>query len=241
MNEPRVPGENVARRFGVHGVLAFTAVFLAVVPFGVLLILVREKTGWLMTIDLRAAANLHSFDEAHPWFVNSMKVITNSGSTPAWIITLTAAGSWLVYQRRYRLAAFLAVTAIGSSVLNGAIKRIVGRTRPVLDDPIAIAAGKSFPSGHTQSAIVGYGILVLVFLPAIARRWRPVAVAFASVMVVLIGFSRVALGVHYVSDVVGALIIGSAWLLAMTAAFSAWPQDRHRRPGRAVDRIEPER
>lgn len=240
MSEPAVPDERAARRFGVHGVLAFVAVFLAAVPFGIVVILVREKTGWLRTIDLRAAANMHAYDESHPWFVKGMKVITNSGSTPAWIIILTAAGGWLVYRRLYRLASFLAVTAIGSSLLNAAIKRAVGRTRPVLVHPIATATGKSFPSGHTQAAIVGYGILVLVFLPAIGRRWRPVAVAVAAVMVVLIGFSRVALGVHFVSDVVGALIIGSAWLLAMTAAFSAWRQERHLGPVRAVAGLEPE-
>ncbi len=227
VNEEPAPDEGAAGRFGVRGILAFAAVFLAAVPFGLVVILVRDKAAWLRTIDLRAAANLHTYDVAHPWFVKIMRVITNSESTVAWIIILTVAGLWLVYRRLYRLAAFLTVTAAGSSLLNEAIKRAVGRTRPVLDHPIATATGKSFPSGHTQAAIVGYGILVLLLVPAIAPRWRPVMVAFASFMVVLIGFSRVALGVHYVSDVVGALIIGSAWLVAMTAAFSAWRQDHH--------------
>jgi membrane-associated phospholipid phosphatase len=240
MNKPGVPNERAARRFGLHGVLAFAAVFLAAVPFGIMVVLVREKAGWLKTIDLQTATNLHSYDESHPSFVNGMKVITNSGSTLAWIVILTAAGLWLLYRRLFRLAAFLAVTAIGSSLLNAAIKQAVGRTRPVLADPIATASGKSFPSGHTQAAIVGYGILVLVFLPAVARRWRPVVVTLAGVMVVLIGFSRVALGVHYVSDVVGAVIIGSAWLLAMTAAFSAWRQDRHLGPVQPAEGLEPE-
>jgi undecaprenyl-diphosphatase len=169
-----------------------------------------------------------------------MKVITNSGSSLAWVIVLTLVGVWLLYRRLYRLASFLTVTAIGSSLLNEAIKAAVGRTRPVLVNPIATATGKSFPSGHTQSALVGYGILLLIFMPVVARGWRPLLAGIAGLMVLLVGFSRIALGVHYLSDVVGALIIGSAWLLAMTAAFSAWRQDRHLPPVHPTEGLEPE-
>src|SRR6185437_11002974 len=101
----------------------------------------------------------------------------------AWVGILTLAGLWLLFRRLYRLAAFLTVTAIGSSLLNEAIKAAVGRTRPVLVNPIATATGKSFPSGHTQAAIVGYGILLLVFLPIVARRWRALLIAVATFMV----------------------------------------------------------
>lgn len=227
-------------RFGIRGLLGFIAVLLAAVPFGIIVLLLREKSSWLRGIDLDTANSLHSFDESHPWFVTTMKVITNSGSSLAWVLVLVIVGFWLLYRRLYRLTAFLAVTAIGSSLLNEAIKAAVGRTRPVLDNPIATATGKSFPSGHTQSALVGYGILVLIFLPVVTRRWRPVLAALAAIMVVLIGFSRVALGVHYLSDVVGGLIIGSAWLFAMTAAFSAWRQERNLPAVDPAEGLEPE-
>ena len=227
-------------RFGVRGILAFVAVFLVAVPFGIIVLLLREKAGWLRHIDLDTAANLHSYDEAHPAFVTTMKVITNSGSSLTWIVVLTLVGLWLLYRHLYRLAAFLAVTAIGSSLLNEAIKTAVGRTRPVLVNPIATATGKSFPSGHTQAAIVGYGILLLVFMPIVARRWRPVVLAAATLMVLLIGFSRIALGVHFLSDVIGGLVIGAAWLLAMTAAFSAWRRDRRMPPVHPSEGLEPE-
>ncbi|MGX7678392.1 phosphatase PAP2 family protein [Jatrophihabitans sp. DSM 45814] len=240
MNQPGLQSDDAARRFGVRGLLAFTAVFLIAVPFGTLVLLLRQKVAWLRRIDLTAAANLHDFDERHPGFVTTMKVITNSGSSLVWLIVLTLAGLWLLYRKLYRLTAFLAVTAIGGSLLNGAIKQAVGRTRPVLVNPIATATGKSFPSGHTQSAMVNYGILLLVFLPVVSRRWRPLIIVVASIMVGLIGFSRVALGVHYVSDVVGGIIIGAAWLLAMTAAFSAWRRDRQLPPVTPADGLEPE-
>jgi membrane-associated phospholipid phosphatase len=227
-------------RFGVRGLLAFLAVLLAAVPFGIIVLLLREKSTWLRHIDLATANDMHSFDESHPWFVTTMKVITNSGSSLSWIVVLALVGFWLLYRRLYRLAAFLAVTMIGNSILNEAIKAAVGRTRPVLENPIATATGKSFPSGHTQSALVGYGILVLVFLPVVARRWRPVLVSIATIMVVLIGFSRIALGVHFLSDVVGGLIIGSAWLFAMTAVFSAWRRDQNLPPVQPGKGLEPE-
>jgi membrane-associated phospholipid phosphatase len=234
------PVSKAEARFGIHGVLAFVAVFLVAVPFGIIVALLREKTSWLRHVDLGAANDLHSYDESHPAFVTTMKVITNSGSSLVWIVVLTLVGLWLLYQHLYRLAAFLTVTAVGSSLLNEAIKAAVGRTRPVLINPIATATGKSFPSGHTQTAIVGYGILVLIFLPIVAHRWRPLLVAIASLMVLLVGFSRIALGVHYLSDVIGALIIGSAWLLAMTAAFSAWRRDRSLPPVHPTEGLEPE-
>ena len=241
MNDPAAPSQlKSSRRFGLHGLLAFIAIFIAAVPFGLIVGLLRDKSAWLQRTDLHTETALHDFGEHHHTFVRAMHDITNSGSTLVWLITLTLAGLWLIYRRLYRLAAFVAVAAIGSSLLNEAIKAAVGRTRPVLAHPFATAAGKSFPSGHTQSAIVGYGILLLVFLPAIRRRWRAPLVSAATLMVLLIGLSRIALGVHYLSDVIGGLLIGSAWLLAMTAAFSAWRRDDLKTPVHISQGLEPE-
>jgi undecaprenyl-diphosphatase len=234
------PQVRSSRRFGAHAILAFLAVFVAAVPFGIIVALLRDKTAWLQHADLRTESTMHTFGEHHPLFVRSMHDVTNTGSSLVWLITLTIAGLWLLYRRLYRLAAFVAVTAVGSSLLNEAIKAAVGRTRPVLDNPFATATGKSFPSGHTQSAIVGYGILLLVFLPVVRRRWRPLVAALAAVMVLLIGLSRIALGVHYLSDVIGGLLIGSAWLLALTAAFSVWRRDDLKPPVDPSAGLEPE-
>lgn len=235
-----VEPERAARRFGIRAVLAFVAVLIAAVPFGAIVLLLREKVGWLERIDLRTAQDLHNFDERHHWFVTTMRVITNSGAPMTWIVVLSLVTVWLLWRRLFRLAVFVAVTGLGSSLLNDTIKALVGRTRPVLANPIATATGKSFPSGHTQSAIVGYGILLLIFLPVIGRRWRPAVAAVATVMVLLIGFSRIALGVHYVSDVVGGLLIGGAWLLALAAAFSAWRRERNLPPSDLDRGLEPE-
>lgn len=234
------PAPEAPARFGIHGLLVFVAVFLLAVPFGLIVLLLRVKVAWLRHVDVDTANDLHTFDEHHHAFVTTMKAVSDVGSSIAWIVILTTVGIWLLYRRLYRLVAFLMITAIGSSLLNNAIKAAVGRTRPVLVDPVATASGKSFPSGHTQSAIVGYGILVLIFLPAVGRRRRPLLVALATLMVLLIGFSRIALGVHYLSDVVGALGIGGAWLFAMTAAFSAWRRELKLPPVQPTKGLEPE-
>ncbi|HEX2904553.1 MAG TPA: phosphatase PAP2 family protein [Jatrophihabitans sp.] len=229
-----------ARRFGVRATLAFIALLIAAVPFGAIVLLLREKVGWLRRLDVGAAQHLHNFDESHPAFVTVMRAITNSGAPRVWIVVLGLLTLWLLVRRMYRLAIFVPVTGLGSSLLNDTIKTLVGRTRPVLENPIATATGKSFPSGHTQSAIVGYGILVLIFLPVIAARWRRWVIALAMLMVLLVGFSRIALGVHYVSDVVGGLLIGGAWLMAQTAAFSAWRRDSKLPPVDPERGLEPE-
>jgi membrane-associated phospholipid phosphatase len=229
-----------APRFGVRAALGFTAIFLAAVPFALLTALVKTAFSPLEHLDRDVAEDLHEFVMAHPIFTAAMRVVTDSGAALVWWLVLTPVFLWLVSRRLNRLATFVAVTAIGSSLLNLAIKTAINRTRPQLPDALVVEPGKSFPSGHTQAAIVGYGVLLLVLLPLIKPRHRPWAIAAAVTMVVLIGFSRIALGAHYLSDVIGAALIGSAWLTAMTAAFSAWRRDRGLPPVTPEKGLEPE-
>ena len=242
MSSPTTTPEKrtATRHFGVHAVLAFMAVGLVAIPFSILVVLVRARSDPLLTLDQETTNSLHGFALDHPSFTQAMRVIGQIGSTIGWVIVLLPVFAWLIYRRVARLAAFLAVTAIGSSLLNTLIKTTVDRARPHLADPVATEGGTSFPSGHTQAATVGCGILVLIFIPVVSRRFRAWLVVVGALIVVIIGFSRIALGVHYLSDVVGAVIIGGAWLLAMTAAFSAWRRAERKPPVRASEGLEPE-
>jgi undecaprenyl-diphosphatase len=125
----------------------------------------------------------------------------------------------LFWRRRPLLALFVAVTAIGSSLLNDLVKSLVDRARPILPQPVSVAHGLGFPSGHAQAAVVGYGILLVIFLPMLHGAARVAAVRGAVLMIAAIGFSRIALGVHYLSDVLAGYVLGAAWLAAMVAAF----------------------
>jgi membrane-associated phospholipid phosphatase len=95
---------------------------------------------------------------------------------------------------------------------------------------VATAPGRSFPSGHALNSLVGCGVLLLVLSPLLASVWRRVARAAAGLIVLLVGFARVGLGVHYLTDVVAGWTIGAAWLLVTAAIFEAWRRDVGLRP-----------
>jgi undecaprenyl-diphosphatase len=210
------------------------------VPFGLLLFLVEDRWRPLLALDDGARDGLHRYALHHHWLVTAAKALSTIGSAPVYVVLFAAVAGWLVWRRLGRLALFVVVTPVGSSVLNAVVKLAVDRSRPVLPDPVAHANGMSFPSGHAQSATVAAAVLLLVFLPALRGAWRPAAVVIALVYVAAIGFARVALGVHYVSDVLAGYALGAAWVAAMTASFSAWRRERGR-PGVDPRRgLEPE-
>jgi len=212
-------------RFGFRAVLAATALALVTVPFGLLLLLVEDGWAPLLRVDDGARDDLHALAVVHPAFVTAMRTLSTIGSAVVYVPLFATVAVWLLVRRRPRLALFVVVTEVGGSVLNGVVKHAVHRARPVLSDPVAHANGLSFPSGHAQSAVVAAGVLLIVFLPRLRGPSRRLAVAVAAAMVLAIGFSRVALGVHYVSDVLAGYALGAAWVAAMAAALRAWRQE----------------
>jgi membrane-associated phospholipid phosphatase len=229
-----------ARRFAGRTVLVFGIALVAAALFVTVLLLVAAQSAWLLRTDRSVAADLHHYALRHAGFTAAMRALSNSGKTFVWFAVLALVAGWLLRRGLRRLAIFVAVTAVGSSLLNNVVKLIVHRARPQLSDPVAVAAGKSFPSGHAQAAIVGYGILLAVFLPVIGRRWRPLAITVAALLVLLIGFSRIALGVHYLSDVIGAYLIGTVWLIGMVSAFRTWRRELGKPAADLDEGLEPE-
>ncbi|MDQ1615419.1 MAG: hypothetical protein QOJ60_1358 [Actinomycetota bacterium] len=214
------------RRFGARALFAGVALALIAVPFALLLFLVQDKWRPLADADAAARDDLHGYAVDHGPFVTAMRALSDAGSTVVYLAVFAVVVGWLLWRRLPRLALFVVVTVAGSSLLNQVVKTAVDRARPVLPDPVAHANGMSFPSGHAQAAIVAAAVLLLVFLPVLRGNWRPVALTVAIVWVLAVGFSRVALGVHYVSDVLAGYVLGAAWVAAMTAAFNAWRVER---------------
>lgn len=229
-----------ARRFGVHALLAVVALALVAVPFALLMILVRNRWDPLTDLDLGASRDLNHYALQHPGFVSAMQDVSFVGSAPVYAVVFGVVAVWLLWRRLPRLALFVVVTMLGSSLLNGLVKAAVDRARPVLPEPVAHANGLSFPSGHAQSAMAAASVLLLVFLPALRGRWRPAAVVAGAAFVLAVGFARVSLGVHFVSDVLGGYVLGLAWVAATTAAFSAWRRERGRPAVDASLGLEPE-
>lgn len=226
-------------RLDVRVVLAAVSLALLVFPFGLTLLLVEDRWAPLLRLDRGARDSLHRYAVARPGFVAAMQLISNSGSGAVWAVVLTLSVGWLLWRRLPRLALFVVITAAGSSLLNVMVKTAVHRLRPVLADPVARARGLSFPSAHAQGAVAGYEVLLLVLVPILYGPWRRVVVTYAVFAVLAIGFSRIALGVHYPSDVWGGFMLGSAWVAAMAAAFNVTAVNRQRRAvatsGRSAD------
>ena len=236
------PGEPT-NRLDVRVVLAAVSLALVAVPFTLTTLLVEDRWAPLLRADRGARDRLHRYAVSHSGFVAAMQLTSDAGSAVVWLVVLTLVVGWLLWRRLPRLALFAVVTAAGSALLNALVKTSVHRLRPVLTDPVARAQGLSFPSGHAQSAIVGYLVLLLLFLPILYGAWRSWAVTSAVVAVLAIGFSRIALGVHYVSDVVGGFLLGAAWVAAMAAAFNVVSVTRERRASvgsrRSADASQP--
>jgi membrane-associated phospholipid phosphatase len=112
----------------------------------------------------------------------------------------------------YRLLAlFLAVG--GGALLNLTLKHFFHRQRPVLENPLVTLSSYGFPSGHTMGSTIFYGVLALIVTYSIRRWSRRVLAGWAAAFVIAsIGASRIYLGAHYFTDVIGAIAIGLAWL-----------------------------
>jgi undecaprenyl-diphosphatase len=109
------------------------------------------------------------------------------------------------------------------SILSPLLKEVIGRARPSFPDPVALAPGYSFPSGHAlQSMLFAASVLVLTWTATRGRPGLRAAVLTGAVgLVLLTGFDRVALGVHYTSDVVAGWVVALATLLTTLAIFHA--------------------
>lgn len=226
-------------RYGLRVTLLALAVVLVAVPFGLLLDQV-VRSGPLVRADTSAANHLHGWILRHDRAADALRVLSFLGSPPwFWLVMGSAALFWWRRGAR-RLSVYLVTTGVLGSSINTVVKLVVNRDRPSLEDPIASAHGQSFPSGHAMLATYGSGALLLAFLPLLPRRLRPVMVAGWVLLVAGIAFSRLGLGVHYVSDVLGGVVLGVAWLAVATAAFSIWRVERGRPAVDASEGLEPE-
>jgi undecaprenyl-diphosphatase len=226
--------------FAWRSVIGLVTVIAAATGFGVLLLLVRSGWPLLASFDHNAVDSLNHLVASKRIVVNVLTAITNFGGRTIlfWLVTVSA-GVMLI-RREYKLTAYLVLTGLGALALDPAIKILVGRLRPMVPMPIEHAPGNSFPSGHALNATVFYGVMLLVFLPIIPPRLRKLAIGLVIALVALIGFSRVALGVHFPSDVVGGWLLGVAWLGITAHAFGHWRAETGQPPRHLSQGLAPE-
>lgn len=175
----------------------------------------------VFVLDTWATPFLHAL--ASPGLNAFMNAVTDIGSSPVIVPIFVAVVVVLLWTRRYGAASFLAVASGGALVLNVTMKLFFQRPRPQLAWA-RVLPDYSFPSGHTMNAVVFYVALSLILWSVFGRRVGLIAFAVAVVLALGVGVTRIYLGYHYLTDVVGALLAGTAWLLVVGAAFRARPK-----------------
>jgi undecaprenyl-diphosphatase len=146
-------------------------------------------------------------------FVSVLRAFTEFGSSE-WIgVVLFFVVLYFVWKRWWPSLMTLIVAVPGGMLLNEWVKILVHRHRPFVDGPFVDWSGYSFASGHTIGATLLYGQLALFILPVLkARHWRRLTIASAALLIALVGFSRIALGAHFLTDVLAAIVFGVLWL-----------------------------
>ena len=198
----------------VVGLLGVLAVGVVAVP---LALLVRGGYGPLLEADRDVSAWAERAVSGSSTLLHVAQAVTLLGDPVG--ITVVAAVLALVLWRRGsgRLALYVVAARVGALVLSQGLKHLVDRARPVFDAPVAEALGPSFPSGHALGSAVFWTTCAVLLVPRVRR---PVLLLAGAVLVaVLVAASRVLLGVHFLSDVTGGLLLGLGWAAVCTAVF----------------------
>jgi undecaprenyl-diphosphatase len=163
------------------------------------------------------AERLHDLVDGHPLVVDLLRIVTGFGKPPVLAGASVVLALVLLAARRVRAAAFVAVATVGAWVLDLQVLALNGRDRPHVPPPPATPSGPSFPSGHAMVATAAYGALLVLVLPRVPPARRALAIAVAVSLVAAIGLTRIVLGVHWATDVLGGFALGAAWV-ALCAA-----------------------
>src|SRR5215212_193722 len=168
----------------------------------------------LVRFDRVVADYLHS--HATPALTKFFLVVTAFGSLEAIVLLGVVVAAILAWRRRWVLFGTWLAAVAGSALLDWLLKGLFQRPRPHFAHPLLVETSYSFPSGHAMESFVVYGMLAYLAVLAL-KTWeaRVAAVCGAALLVVLIGFSRMYLGVHYFSDVIAGYAAGGVWLSAL--------------------------
>lgn len=157
-------------------------------------------------------------ERLHDTHSRGVELFTHLGSFWGLLAVCLVATVLLVRRRAWTDITLLVASLVGAALLNLLAKQAIARPRPLFHDPSVVTTTYSFPSGHTMGTTAVYAALAII----VARRTRyaPFVIAGSVAMIILIAASRVYLGAHYVSDVVGGVLLGLAWVLVVVLALT---------------------
>lgn len=205
----------VAGRFSTHAFMGLPLTLVLVV-FAVNAALLSElaedvlESEGLVTFDQRFTMLLYSVRSE--WLSRVFYTCTKLGERETVFIIGGVTTAVLLYKRRFVaiLAFWLVQAGMGLTVQYG--KTFISRSRPA-DVAYYTVEHFSFPSGHATTAVALYGMLAYLLFRYLSRPGRRLALVLAAVLIVIVGFSRIYLGVHFLSDVLAGFLLGALWLL----------------------------
>lgn len=173
--------------------------------------MVEDLTEGDTQVDERFADWLHA--HATPALTTFFESVTRLGNLPTLIVVVAVAAVVLWRQRRIADLQLLLLASIGAEVITVGLKLGFQRERPLFADPLASESTFSFPSGHASVSLAVYGTLGFIVARHLHDRRAQLAVLIAAaLLILLIGFSRLYLGVHFLSDVIAGFSLGIAWV-----------------------------
>ena len=184
---------------------------LAVVCYVVLWLGCALHWAWLTTMDYAVLDPLHTFGVKHPVWVWFWDIFCSVFSPEGFRLVGAIAVVVAVLRRNLRVILFLLATIELSGVLAQIAKDLVDRPRPV--GAMAASASSAFPSGHAIAAMVGVLALLTVFAGMFSHRTRSWMIVLGVMLVLSVSFGRLALNVHYPSDVIAGWALGYLWYL----------------------------
>lgn len=201
-------GADVLRRHGMRLLLVFAGLLLPLWLFGELADEIHEQEAIAFDEPILMFAHTMARQGFDDFFVFMSHIGYEWGVVPFDIALVAVLG----VMRKYREAVFAGIALGGSALLNIGAKLAFARERPSLWESIAPETTYSFPSGHAMGSMTLACVLVLL---AWHTRWRWPVVAVMAPFVLLVGLSRVYLGVHYPSDILAGWAVASAWVAAV--------------------------
>jgi undecaprenyl-diphosphatase len=144
---------------------------------------------------------------------STLLVITNLGGTLSMTLATLLAAAWLAWRRAWSDVLLVVVAGTGALILVPVTKNLIGRVRPAAPNQVVLLTNNAFPSGHALGSLTVVGAITAVALAHLTRGWlRFTLAALAALFVLAVGLSRLYLGVHWTTDVLGGWLLGAAWL-----------------------------
>lgn len=205
----------------------FLISMLLLLPFGVFAFGVTQQSKWLSTFDKFFASPI--LVNRSPIKTTFYSLITDLGGAFCISFLTLLVGLYFIWRKKDSKTAywFIFNVALGAGLLNQLVKFLFQRTRPTIEHLI-LQDGYSFPSGHSMASLIFYGGIAFLIIQFTHKKWiKWVVGLLATLIIIIVGISRIYLGVHFPSDVIGGFCLAGSWLSLSTAFYSTKIRSHH--------------